>query len=348
MRAALFSLAGVLLVSGVGITALWVKLDGNISQIDIDSALGPDRPEDSPNGSMDLLVLGSDSRAGTNGAYGSEPGARADTAMVVHLDAGRDTATVVSIPRDTLVSRPACDRTGGGTAPAQARSMFNESYTVGGPACTVKTVEEMTGLRMDHYLEVDFTGFSRLIDTLGGVEITTTEAIDDRDSKLDLPAGTHTLDGEQALALVRTRKAVGDGSDLSRIQLQHTFLQALADQVSGLGLVTDPKRLYDLADTATSTVTTDKDLASVSELAGLARTLQGIDTDRIRMTTLPVTYDPADPNRVVPMETQSRAVWDALRHDRPVPESALRGSAAREGTVQSVTSGGGAPARAAE
>ncbi|MFR9725019.1 LCP family protein [Streptomyces sp. MS19] len=343
LRAVLLALAGLLLVSGAGVTALWVKLDGNISQIDIDSALGADRPEDSPNGSMDLLVLGSDSRAGANGSYGNEPGARADTAMVVHVNAAGDAATVVSIPRDTLVSRPSCERTGGGTAPARPRSMFNEAYTVGGPACAVKTVEELTGLRMDHYLEVDFKGFARLIDTLGGVEITTTQAIDDRDSKLDLPAGTHTLDGEQALALVRTRKAVGDGSDLSRIQLQHTFLQALADQVSGLGLVTDPKRLYDLADTATSTVTTDKDLGSVSELAALGRTFQGIGSDDLEMATLPVTYDPLDPNRVVPMERQARAVWGALRDDRPVPESALRDSAAREGTVQSVRAGTGEP-----
>ncbi|WP_129842496.1 LCP family protein [Streptomyces sp. RFCAC02] len=329
LRAALLGLALVLLVAGGGLTALYVKLDGNISGVDIDTALGRDRPADSPNGSTDLLVLGSDSRAGANGAYGgSEPGARADTAMVVHIAENGEAASVVSIPRDTIVDRPACERPGGGTAPARTRSMFNDAYAVGGPVCAVKTVEELTGLRMDHYLEIDFSGFAKLVDTLGGVEITTTEAIDDRDSRLSLPAGTHTLDGDQALALVRTRKAVGDGSDLSRIELQHSFLRALAEQVGDAGLLTDPKRLYDFADAATSSVTTDSSLASVADLTGLARTLRGIDPDRLQTLTLPVTQDPADPNRVLPLESASRAVWDALRADRPVPDSALRGSTA--------------------
>ncbi len=142
--------------------------------------------------------------------------------------------------------------------------MFNSAYSTGGAPCAVKTVETLSGLRMDHYLEVDFSGFQQLIDDLGGVEVTTSEAIKDPDSHLDLPAGTHTLDGEQALGLVRTRHGVGDGSDLGRIQLQQAFVKALVDQVKDIGLLGNPKKLYDIADTATKTVTTDSDLGSVN------------------------------------------------------------------------------------
>jgi LCP family protein required for cell wall assembly len=330
LRGTVVALALVVLLAGAGLTALYLKLNGNIAHIDIDAALGGDRPEDSPGDSLDILVLGSDSRAGANGAYGgpdAQEGARADTAMVVHINEAHDAATVVSIPRDTLVPRPECERGDGSTAGARQRAMFNEAYTVGGPVCAVKTVESLTGLRMDHYLEIDFKGFAQLVDTLGGVEITTTEDIDDRDSHLRLPAGTHTLDGAQSLALVRTRKAVGDGSDLNRIELQQSFLRALAEQVSGVGLMTDPKRLYDLADAATSSVTTDSALGSVSDLAGLARTMEDIGSDDLQLITLPVAYDPADPNRVAPVERQSRTVWRALRDDEPVPRSAVRRAA---------------------
>ncbi|RKN09388.1 LCP family protein [Streptomyces radicis] len=346
LRFAVLGLVLLVVVTGVGATALYVKLERNISQIDIDGALGPDRPEDAPHDSLDILVLGSDSRAGANGAYGGEDaqeGARADTAMIVHVNEGHDAATVVSIPRDTMVERPACERADGSKAPARERSMFNEAYTVGGPVCSVKTVEEMTGLRMDHFIEIDFHGFADMIDTLGGVEVTTTQAIDDKDSHLDLPAGTHTLDGEQSLALVRTRKAVGDGSDLSRIELQQQFVRALADQVSGMGLMTNPKRLWDLADVATSAVTTDSSLGSVRDLAGLGRGMRDIGPDDLQMVTLPVTRDAADPNRVAPVEDRSRQVWHALREDRPVPRSATVDSRGEDGGGTPVAIPGRAP-----
>ncbi|MDT0307178.1 LCP family protein [Streptomyces sp. DSM 44917] len=344
MRTTAVALGLALLLAGGGLTALYLKLDGNIDHVDIDGALGPDRPANGPGGSLDILVLGSDSRSGGNGAFGADDaqdGARADTAMVVHVNAAHDAATVVSIPRDTLVDRPSCERADGSTAPARERAMFNEAYTVGGPVCAVKTVESVTGLRMDHYIEVDFQGFAELIDTLGGVEVTTTRAIDDKDSHLRLPAGTHTLDGEQALALVRTRKAVGDGSDLSRIALQQAFLKALAGQVGEVGPASNPKRLYDLADAATSAVTTDSSLASVTDLIALGRTLQGIGPGDMDLLTLPVGPDHADPNRVAPLPGESRQVWSALRHDQPVPPSVGRG---RAGEGDGVLAGDGTQA----
>src|SRR5882757_24901 len=262
-----WSAAGLVLLGAAGAGYLYYRLNGNINSVDINGALGQDRPAALSNGAEDILVLGSDSRSGDNSEYGDDTGtARSDTAMIVHLNKGHTYASVVSIPRDTLISRPACTKPDGSVAPAAPSVMFNTAYEVGGPACAVKTVETMTGLRMDHYIEVDFTGFKNLVNALGGVPITTTQAINDSQSHLNLSAGTHTLNGEQALGLVRTRHGVGDGSDLGRIQLQQAFIKALVNQVKHIGVLTSPTKLYDLADTATKTVTTDSELGTVKNL----------------------------------------------------------------------------------
>ncbi|MGX1881282.1 LCP family protein [Streptomyces sp. NPDC055287] len=330
--------AGVVLLGGTGLGYVYFKLNGNLKGVDINTQLGTDRPDDVDNGSLDILVLGSDSRSGDNAKYGEdEGGARSDTAMVMHVYEGRKKASVVSIPRDTLIDRPKCaSDSGGGTVPGAGHQMFNTAYEVGGPACAVKTVEKMSGIRMDHYVEVDFTGFKKLIDDLGGVEITTTQAIDDGKSHLHLKPGTHTLDGEKSLGLVRTRKSVGDGSDLGRIQLQQAFMKALINQVKDVGVFTSPKKLFGLADSATRAVTTDSDLASVNELVSFAGGLKGIGPGDMKMVTLPVRYDPADPNRVLPLQRRSRQVWAALRQDKPVPVSATKGSAGDQGDAGKV------------
>ncbi|THA24503.1 LytR family transcriptional regulator [Streptomyces sp. RKND-216] len=323
-----WTVAAVLLLGAAGLGFVYYRLNGNIAGVDINGRLGGDRPEDMPHGSVDILVLGSDSRSGENARYGDDDGsARSDTAMIVHVNEAHDHATIVSVPRDTLVARPPCRKADGTLAPGAAPSMFNEAYQVGGPACAVKTVEAMTDIRMDHYIEVDFTGFKELVDTFGGVQITLSEPLQDADSHLDLAAGSHTLDGEQALALVRTRHAVGNGSDLGRIQLQHAFLRALLGKVDDIGLFSDPAQLYDLADTATSAVTTDTELDSAADLLGMAKLLRDVGPGEIDMLTMPVRYDPDDPNRVLPLKGKADQVWDALRADRTVPESATDGSA---------------------
>ncbi|GHB42464.1 transcriptional regulator [Streptomyces viridiviolaceus] len=325
--------AGIVVLGGTGAGYLYFKLNGNLQSVDIDQALGADRPEKADNGSENILVLGSDTRSGGNGKLGGgvdDGTARSDTAMVVHVYKGHKKASVVSIPRDTLIDRPECTDTDGNEHPAADDVMFNSAYSTGGAACAVKTVETLSGLRMDHYLEVDFSGFQQLIDDLGGVEVTTTEDIEDPDSHLDLKAGTHTLDGEQALGLVRTRHGVGDGSDLGRIQLQQAFIKALVDQVEDVGVLTNPKKLYDLADTATKTVTTDSELGSVNSLVSFAGGLKGIGPANMHMVTMPVIYDPADANRVLVEETKSRQVWDALKNDRAIPAAATEGTATGE------------------
>jgi LCP family protein required for cell wall assembly len=327
-KAAGLTLAGALVLGLAAAGWAYRHLDDNITGVDIDGALGDDRPARAvttpsapdatplPTGAVTLLVLGSDSRSGkANKALGGgdSGGARSDTAMVVHTDAGRTSATVVSIPRDTLVTRPSCPLPSGGSTPVAHGVMFNTAYEVGGPVCAVKTVESLTGVRMDHYVEVDFSGFARLVDALGGVTVTTDQDIDDDDSHLHLAAGTHHLDGTTALALARTRHGIGDGSDLGRIGLQQTLVKALLDQIAHAGLLTDPARLYRVADALTAGLTTDTGLDSLGELTRLGRSLEGLGSDAVTTVTMPVVTAPSDPNRVVAKEPQARRLWQSLR-----------------------------------
>ncbi|MET9967063.1 LCP family protein [Streptomyces sp. NPDC006356] len=323
-------LTGTLLL-GVGAAgwAYW-HLNDNIKSVDINSALGDNRPPRAmttpspsasasplPTGSLNILVLGSDSRSGAEnhelGGGSGDSGARSDTAMVVHVDPGRTAATVVSIPRDTLVTRPSCPLSSGGTTREAYNTMFNSAYAVGGPVCAVKTVESLTGVRMDHYLEIDFTGFAKLVDALGGVTVTTDEDIDDEDSHLTLAAGTHHLDGERALALARTRHGIGDGSDLGRIGLQQNLVKALLDQISTTSLLTDPAKLYRVADAVTAGLTTDTGLDSLNELMSLGQSLRGLTSDTVRTVTMPVAPAPSDRNRVVAEEPEAGELWESLR-----------------------------------
>lgn len=233
--------------------------------------------------------------------------------MVVHVDADRTKATVVSIPRDTLVSRPSCPTPSGGTTPTTYRAMFNSAYAVGGPVCAVKTVEQLTGVRMDHYIEIDFAGFAGLVDALGGVTVTTTQDIDDDSSHLHLDAGTHRLDGTQALAFARTRHGIGDGSDLGRIKLQQQLVEALLQEAGKTDLLTDPAGLYKMVDAVTGSLTTDTGLDSLGELRGLAQSLGALSSTGLTTVTMPVVAAPSDPNRVVAQEPAASRLWASLR-----------------------------------
>jgi LCP family protein required for cell wall assembly len=232
-------------------------------------------------GKQDVLFIGSDSRAGGNQALGGGDvsGARSDTTMVFDSPADRHEGTEVSIPRDSMVQIPACVSTGTATATATGTAtgtgtsgltvaanfgMFNSAFAEGGAPCTVKTVESLTGLTLTHYIAIDFEGVVGVVNALGGVKVCVTQAIDDKDSGLNIPAGTTNLDGDQALAFVRLRHSVGDGSDLERIGRQQYFLDQLENQVRAAGLITDPVKLYKVLDAATSSLTTDPGLGTVT------------------------------------------------------------------------------------
>ncbi|MFI6355918.1 LCP family protein [Streptomyces sp. NPDC050743] len=331
LKAAGLLLAGVLVLSAATTAWAYWHLNHNIRSVDINSALGDDRPARAvvtpsasasatagplPTGSLNILVLGSDSRSGKANKElggGDSSGARSDTAMVVHIDAGRTKATVVSIPRDTLVTRPSCPLSSGGSTAQAYGAMFNTAYAVGGPVCAVKTVESITNVRMDHYIEIDFSGFAKLVDALGGVDVTTAQDIDDDQSHLHLKAGPHHLDGKQALALARTRHGIGDGSDLGRIGLQQMLVKALLEQMAATDLLTDPAKLYRVADAVTASLTTDTGLDSLGELMRLGQSLKGLTADHVKTVMMPVVTAPSDHNRVIAKEPAASDLWASLR-----------------------------------
>ncbi|MFE5401218.1 LCP family protein [Streptomyces sp. NPDC056580] len=325
----------VLVVAAAG-TAYWLysDLDGNIKGVDIDRAIGDDRPEKLPTSGQNILILGSDSRAGANAALGTGDvsGARSDTAMVMHIPEGRTRAVAVSIPRDTLVTRPECAKSDGSTVASAKRVMFNSIYSQVGPACVVKTVEQISGVRMDHYVEIDFAGFKGLVDAIGGVTVTVDQDIHDKSSGLDLTAGTHRLNGTQSLQFVRTRHGIGDGSDLGRIGLQQQFMLALLSEIKKQDLLGSPTKTYKIADKLTAALTTDSDLASLTKLADFGRSLNGVDPSSMETIMLPVRYDKVDPNRVVAAEPQASRLWKAIRSDSTIPESAKKSPATGGGS----------------
>lgn len=308
----------LLLVTGGAATVAYRKLEGNISSRDVSDQLG-ERPQQLPTGATNFLLVGSDTREGKGlRRYGANiEGARSDTTILLHLSEGRDEAVLVSIPRDSYVRIPSCTREDGSkTRPRRDR--FNAAYSLGGVACTIRTVEALTDTYIDDYVVVDFGGFKRMVDSLGGVEVCLDEPVTDSRSGLDLPAGTSVVRGEQALAYVRTRYSLGDGSDLSRIERQQDFLSAMVRKARSSQLLLNPAKLYGFLDAATKSVTTGPDLASLSALRELAQSVQGISTGNVRFVTVPVEYRP-DGATVAWKNPAAKLLWESIRTDSPLP-----------------------------
>jgi len=299
----------------------YYRLNGNITAQDLDKVLGDDRPAKVAEKAEDreaenILLMGSDKRKGENAV--NVEGERSDTTILLHLAADRESAVMVSIPRDSVVDIPECMREDGSTLPARSAQMFNSAFSEGGAACTIRTVEKLTDIRIDHHVVIDFTGFKDMVNALNGVPVCVPTDVTDSKSHLDLKAGTHTVKGQQALAYVRTRHALGNGSDLSRIDRQQAFLGSMVSKVRSTGLLLRPDRLYNFLAAATNSLTTDPGLASLNKLRKLAQDVKGIDTKDVTFVTVPNEPYVNDPNRVQ-FKPSANALWNSLRFDQPLP-----------------------------
>ncbi|WP_165966322.1 LCP family protein, partial [Actinomadura sp. 7K534] len=308
----------VVLVAG-SLTAygFWRRLDGQIDRENVDGRLGVDRPE-KLNGSLNILLIGSDSRAGRNAGYGTEPGQRSDTTILLHISPGGENAIGISFPRDSMVQMPSCKRRNGTTVPAQF-GMINTAFSNGGPACTWKTIESLTDIHIDHYVEVDFAGFKRVVDALGGVEICVPRRIDDPKAELRLRAGRQVVRGDEALGYVRTRYALGDGSDLDRIKRQQAFMASVTKKATDKGMLTDPGRTYDFLSAVAKSIKADEDL-TLSVMQRLAGSLRGMSAGKVRFVTVPVEAYPQDRNRVQFNRALAEPLFRAVREDNKLPE----------------------------
>ncbi|RXR26427.1 LytR family transcriptional regulator [Oerskovia turbata] len=308
----------------------------DVSDLVVGASPEPPRDPDDPfaGQALNILVMGTDYRDAENAAIaGEEEGMRSDTTFVVHVSGDRTRMEVVSIPRDSLVTIPSCNLTDGSTTKARKNAMFNEAFQIGAgndddmigaAACTISTVQSLTGLTITDHVVLKMNGVVGVVDAIGGVTMCLPEPMKEspRYGTLDLPAGRTTLDGNQSISFLRARHGTGMGlemgSDLSRIPRQQAFIDSMLREVLSKNLITNAPQLYSMIKAVLSSVSASPNLAGLDSLAGLAFSLKDIDTNEIVFTELPVVEAPTDKNRVV-WTKDAQAIWDRMAADTPPP-----------------------------
>ncbi|MCK9792182.1 LCP family protein [Isoptericola sp. 4D.3] len=323
--------------------ASFVDLRNQIGVSDVDDLLADgDRPpvvaaEQDPSDpfagkALNILVMGTDFRDEANAEIaGAGDEFHSDTTLLVHVSGDRSRIEAVSIPRDSLVDIPSCRLPGGGETAPHSNAMFNTAFTLGGgegkdvtgaAACTIRTVEQLTGVRVTDHVVVQMTGVIGVVDAIGGVTMCLPEAVRGERVDLDLKAGEQKLDGYTAINFLRARKGEGMGlevgSDLKRIERQQAFFDATMREVLSQNVITDSPRLYRMVREILGAISTSPDLASPTALAGLAWSIRDIDPARIVFTSVPVVEAPTDPNRVV-WTSEVEAIWERVRADQAPP-----------------------------
>ncbi|MEV5447183.1 LCP family protein, partial [Streptomyces sp. NPDC052644] len=320
--------AFTLLATGGVAYYLYERLDGNLSTIDVAGAGGGSGFKKDQ--AINILVIGTDKRTGDgNSGYGDKnsPG-HADTTILLHVSKDRTNATALSIPRDLITDIPECKvRLEDGTEktiPAQSGVRFNTSLGQmdRNPGCTMATVHKMTGVPIDHFMMVDFNAVKTLSTAVGGVEVCVEQAVKDKKSGLDLPKGKSVIQGEQALAFVRTRQAFGNKSDLSRIQTQQQFMGSMFRQMKSSETLTSPSKLLDLADAATKALTVHDGIGSVKKLQELGMEVAKVDPKNITFATVPVLDNPHERIKatVVLNEAKAEPLFSIIRNDISLSE----------------------------
>ena len=314
-------------VVGVGAYAV-THLDGNIKH----TALLPsgvtqqaEIPDKFGNTAMNVLLIGTDARVTAadcklGGDCDSGGDGNSDVLMVIHLAADRTNSTIMSIPRDTETDIPGC-----GTN-SSYYGMINSTLAYGA-SCTVAAVHQLTGLTIDHYVEVDFSGVVTMSDALGGVPVCVSNKMYDADSGLRLNAGTTTIEGQQALEFVRTRHGFYDGSDLGREKAQHIFLSNMIRTLRSQASFTDLGNLYTIANAATKSMQVDDGLAGVTNLISLFNTMNKVPTNRVTFVTMPWGQDPSNANRVVASQPEAQTMFANIKNDVPYSSSSTSSSA---------------------
>lgn len=317
----------VLIATAIGGGAMFAinNLGKNIRIIDTSDLNNSKRPEaivETDTSPINILIMGSDSREGEgNTGYGQVDGQRSDTTLLVHIYGGRESALIASIPRDSLVTIPDCKNSKGENIKSSTQK-FNAAFSIGGPVCTIKTVESLTNVRVDKFVVVDFNAFKRIVDAIGGVEICLVNPISDPikagagGTDLDLPAGYSTLNGDQALQFVRARENLGDGSDLSRITRQQAFMGAMVRDMSKKGVLTNPGLVYQILNAITQSLSTNREWASVNTLQEFALSIGDLKPKNISMVTVP---NKIIENGNVAWSEEANNLWAAMNSEEAWP-----------------------------
>jgi LCP family protein required for cell wall assembly len=304
-----------MVLSGLAVVA-YKHFEGNISTADF---LDGPRPTEEIKGPINVLVMGSDTREGANGkGIGGDTPGLSDTTILLHLSADRKFAYGVSLPRDAMVQRPACPRKNGNGTDPGGMTQFNAAYAIGGPACTVKTVEQLTGIRINHFVVVDFVGFKKMVNAINGVTICVPEAVNDTVGNINLPAGTYKVTGQQALDYVRVRHDIGAPTgDIGRMKRQQTFIAAMIKKVVSAGTLSNPIRLFNFLNAATSSLATDSGFANLKQLAALGKSLKNIGLDNVQFITVPWEPWTQDANRVQ-WKPEASQLWALIKADKNI------------------------------
>ena len=271
-------------------------------------------------GGVNVLIVGSDTRIDQLATPGDDTdGARNDVTMLMHISQDHQNVSVISFPRDTMIDMPECtDQGDGEVKPAQNYQQLNTALGKGGLPCVVSAVQQITGLKIPYAGVIAFDGVAAMTSVVGGVDVCVSQPINDPYSQLSLSAGVHTLSGTEALAFLRTREGVGDGSDLARISSQQVYLSALVRKLLSSDTLTNPVTLYGIARSALTNMQFSTQLASVDSMVSIAKALQGVQLDKVAFLRYPVVEDPDDPNRVVVNDADSEILNAALANDTPL------------------------------
>jgi LCP family protein required for cell wall assembly len=326
--------AVVLLIALGGAYAIYRHLNGNLHQINISGELGS-QPVDLHPQAENIMILGSDTRHGQGKGFGQGLNTdQSDTLMIMHIAANRKWVDVMSIPRDSWVNIPAC-KMGNGQTSSPTTFKINEAFALGnldgnhtdlGVACTIKTLEQDTGIHIDHFVSINFWGFRDMVNALGGVEECNTKAINDPKSGLHLKPGHHLLHGLGALAYVRARYTLGNGSDLQRIGRQQAFMSSLVERVKSKLL--NPVAIYNFLNAATKSITIDSQLGGIHGLYDLAMSVKNLPASQVTFFTLP-TYPrqlvvPTDTANVLWTQPQDSTIFADFRNDVQVTGASLK------------------------
>lgn len=273
-----------------------------------------------PTSELNILLMGTDSRDCSGCRIDNQSGeGGSDTTILLHIADGRRSAYGISIPRDTLVDRPACKTEDGQPIPAASGAVWNEAYSLGGAACTARQVEAVTGVFVDSYITIDFGGFKDMVDAINGVEVCIPQPVDDSVAHIHFDAGTQTLDGDRALQYVRERHSTPN-SDLGRMKRQQAFIASMIGKVMDAGTLTRPDRLYRFASSLADSLEASPDLASAGELVKLAASLRHADLGHIKFVTAPTSDFPVDdPNwGRLQFTPEAQTLWDKVENDEPL------------------------------
>ena len=306
------------------------RYDGNIERLPgLTQALpGLSKPGAAPGGARNVLLVGSDTRDTTGDEFqgtGREftSGQRSDTVILAHLYGGSDQAQLVSFPRDSWVTVPAYRDPATGTVHPEHSAKLNSAIELGGPALLIATIERLTDIRVDNYVQIDFAGFQTMVEKLGGVEVCLRAPAKERDSGIDLPAGRQVVKGAQALAFVRQRKELPNG-DIDRIRRQQAFIGSITRKVLSSGTLLDPFKLNGFLEAATSSVKVDESLSG-SGLTALALRMRNFDAGGVVFTTVPFTDISATrggQSVVLLDDAKAGALFEALDRDQAPQEAA--------------------------